>query len=462
MSAVARIRSSPSWWLPLACLAVAGISLLGAHSPTYDPWAWLVWGREIVHADLSTSFGPSWKPLPVAFTTVFSLLGDGPAPLLWLVVARTAGLLAIVLAYRLAARLAGPLAGVLAAAGLLFAERYLATFWRGDSEGMLVALALWAVERHLDGHRRQVLAIGVGAALLRPEVWPFLALYGGWLVVGERHGPRRWSTTALVVGCGIGVLVVWLLPEYLGSGDWTRAASRAREPVADSPGQSDFPFGAVFTNSVSAVAIPVYVGWVLAAGWAVRWWRRAPSAQVVGALAGAAVVLMLEVGALAQVGFTGNLRYVTLAASLVCVVAGVGWAVALRWARRRVRIRWTAATVGACVLACIPVGVSVWSSFHASLDMVGDEARVSGLLSTTIARAGGRRAVTACGSVATGPLQTQIVAWYLHLRENQVHLRPELPGTIVATVPSSLARTPGYRTLGQTAHGWRIAASCGA
>ncbi len=32
--------------------------------PLYDPWAWLIWGRELVHLDLDTGAGPSWKPLP--------------------------------------------------------------------------------------------------------------------------------------------------------------------------------------------------------------------------------------------------------------------------------------------------------------------------------------------------------------------------------------------------------------
>ena len=33
--------------------------------PVYDPWAWLIWGRELLHGGLETAAGPSWKPLPV-------------------------------------------------------------------------------------------------------------------------------------------------------------------------------------------------------------------------------------------------------------------------------------------------------------------------------------------------------------------------------------------------------------
>src|SRR5215218_1311389 len=72
----------------LACLAVAALTLLLPSTPTYDPWAWIMWGREIVHLDLVTTGGPSWKPLPILFTTPFSLLGDHTAAYLWLVIAR--------------------------------------------------------------------------------------------------------------------------------------------------------------------------------------------------------------------------------------------------------------------------------------------------------------------------------------------------------------------------------------
>ena len=54
--------------------------------PTYDPWAWIIWGREITHLDLNTVSGPSWKPLPVLFTTPFALFGDDAAPALWLLI----------------------------------------------------------------------------------------------------------------------------------------------------------------------------------------------------------------------------------------------------------------------------------------------------------------------------------------------------------------------------------------
>src|SRR3954452_7228978 len=189
-AAGAAAPAAPRPWkaLALACLGLAALSLLGPSVPTYDPWAWIIWGREITHLDLNTVSGPSWKPLPILFTTPFALLGDAAAPALWLLVARAGGLLAIAMAYRLASRLGGRAAGLVAAAALALADEFVRNFARGNSEGLLVALCLWAVERHLDGRRTDAFLLGLGAALLRPEVWPFWGLYGLWLAYTQ---PRR-------------------------------------------------------------------------------------------------------------------------------------------------------------------------------------------------------------------------------------------------------------------------------
>ena len=79
--AAAPRRGAPAAPLVLACLAVAALAHALPAAPTYDPWAWISWGREIVHLDLDTRTGPSWKPLPVLFTTPFALAGDRWAPI---------------------------------------------------------------------------------------------------------------------------------------------------------------------------------------------------------------------------------------------------------------------------------------------------------------------------------------------------------------------------------------------
>ncbi len=74
-------------WLTLLALALGALSLLFPSTPSYDPYSWLIWGREIFHGQLHIAGGSSWKPLPVIFTTVFALFGSAQ-PNLWLVVAR--------------------------------------------------------------------------------------------------------------------------------------------------------------------------------------------------------------------------------------------------------------------------------------------------------------------------------------------------------------------------------------
>src|SRR5919201_4344519 len=128
----------------VVCLAIAGLSLLEPSAPTYDPWAWIIWGREIAHLNLDTVEGPSWKPLPVLLTTPFSLFG-GAAPYLWLVVARASTLAAGLVVYRLAARLAGVAVGVCAAALLAASTWFLRNAILGNSEGLLILFVVWSV-----------------------------------------------------------------------------------------------------------------------------------------------------------------------------------------------------------------------------------------------------------------------------------------------------------------------------
>jgi hypothetical protein len=78
----------------VASLVLAALSLLLPSAPTYDPWAWIIWGREIAGLDLDTVDGPSWKPLPVIQTTLTAPLGEA-SPYLWLVTARAGAIAAL-------------------------------------------------------------------------------------------------------------------------------------------------------------------------------------------------------------------------------------------------------------------------------------------------------------------------------------------------------------------------------
>src|SRR4051794_473811 len=187
-------RSWRGWlrsWPVISVLAcVAGAALSAALLPTvpsYDPWSWIVWGHEVFDPHLSfvVSGGPSWKPLPFVFTTIWGLFG-GAAPTLWVITARAGGLLGLVAAWRLANRLtggsrAGACAGLLAVIGVLLTQDWFYYWLRGTSEVILIGASLWAVDRFLDGHKAQAFMLGVAASLIRPEWWPFVGLYALWL-----------------------------------------------------------------------------------------------------------------------------------------------------------------------------------------------------------------------------------------------------------------------------------------
>jgi hypothetical protein len=309
--------------LALISLIAAALSLLYPSTPTYDPWAWIIWGREIAHLDLVTTLGPSWKPLPVIFTTVFSLFGDA-APDLWLVVGRAGAVMAMRLTGgTLVPRLA---AGTIAAMALIISSQFIRNMTLGNSEGLLVAFTLWGIERHLDGRYRQAFVLGVLAGLLRPEVWPFLAVYAAWLVLIDRKAIK------LVLIGGVATAALWFLPEYWGSGNIWRAADRAQQPNPNSPAFADFPFWEVIKDTWPLVITPVKAGAAFALVIACWEWFRNRRQGAVLAVALLAIAWIVEIALMTQAGFSGNPRYIILATTLLAVVGGVGFGRAVQLA----------------------------------------------------------------------------------------------------------------------------------
>jgi hypothetical protein len=438
-------------WLVVGCLAVGAVSLFTLSVPTYDPFAWIVWGREILHLDLVTLEGPSWKPLPVLFTTPFALFGDDWAPSLWLVVARAGGLLAFAMAFRLGARLAGRWAGVIAVFSLVLADEFIFNFVRGNSEGLLVAFVLWAVESHLNGRRSHAFLLGFAAALLRPEVWPFWGLYGLWLVYQAWDGSPPWREIALVGGLGVLTVLLWFVPEYLGSGDFLRAAERARDPNPDAAAFAASPFLEVFRRSATILAPPVYAGAAIATVIAI--WRR-DHVQV--ALAAMSALLMLAVALMTEGGFAGNLRYVALPTALLCVLAGAGWVEAVRGAGR-----WAPVVVVILAGAAIPFVAADVQKLRDDRVKTMSEANFYGPdLKVMLAKAGGEAGIKSCGHVFSGQFQVPSLAWHLHLHMNEVEIFIFGPGTALAMGATHLSLDPRYPEYTKSTH-WTVGSSCG-
>ena len=319
------------------CFALAALSLILPSPPGKDPWSWIIWGREVAHLDLDTNSGSSWKPLPVLFTTVFSVFGNA-APQLWILMVRAGALLAVLFAFRVASRLAGTAAGVVAAVCVAFAAwpRYVA---QGNVEPLSAALVLGAVERHLAGHRHQAMILGALAALGRPELWPFLALYA--LFVFFRKGTRKPVVIALLLI----VPVLWLGGDYWGSGDALHGSTRAagtkdrakkREQRLVEKARAEGRPPPKLRAEASAIShtvggarhlliFPAYLAALAGLGFVL--WRRQREALV---LAAAAAALFAVVALMALLGYGGSPRFLFPAVGLVGVLAGVGVGALLR------------------------------------------------------------------------------------------------------------------------------------
>ncbi|MGZ6640364.1 MAG: hypothetical protein ACXVFN_00925 [Solirubrobacteraceae bacterium] len=448
----------------LAILALTALSFLAPSAPTYDPWAWIVWGREVVHVDLSTLDGPSWKPLPVLFTTPFSLFGP-LAPDLWLFVARAGALAGVVIAFGVVRRLGGGVVGATAAAvAYALAPWTVRNAAMGNSEGLLVACALGAVERHLAGARRQAFLLGLCCALLRPEAWPLFGLYGLWLLWRERRG-----ALPIVAAAFASLPVLWLLPELWGSGDLLRAAHRAKSPNADSPAFAHNPVVEVLKQFVGMITPGVWAG--LAALVLLALLRRGPGRRAGRAavvLAAASAIWVAEVAYMTSDGFSGNTRYLILPAALVCVLGGLGLG-RLVAALPRVRALAPRPALAVAALAALAVGVPTAIDLPPTIRIVTYQARLTDGVGPAIARAGGRQALLACGAPYAGPFQVPVVAWHLHVHTTAVNLHPQVPAVVFRAAngphkrpgPSlaGLGGAAGVRTLA-TDSGWRIVERC--
>jgi hypothetical protein len=417
-----------------AAVALAALSLILPWATTYDPWAWIVWGREVAHLDLRTTAGPSWKPLPVLFTTAFAPAGPA-APALWLVVARAGGLLAIAAAYAVARRLAGAVAGVTAATALLLDVPFDRVVWLGDSEGLLVAAVLAAVERHCAGARRAAFVLGCVAALLRPEVWPFLALYGAWL------GWRDPRARPLVFVATVVLAVLWFAPELWGSGQFWRSASRARDPATGAAAFAPDPALEVVRRARVMLVGPVKAAALAALLFALARWRTRTGRTTL-VLAACAGLWLAIVAAMTAHGFSGNERYVMAPMAIVCTLAGVGVAygaeVGVRLARRRRLAPRLLAGAGAALLAAgiVPYASATAQALGRQLATLEYQATLRSGMREAIAEVGGDARVRACGTPVTENYSVPMLAWYLDLHIAAVGLDPARRGVVFQARPT--------------------------
>ncbi len=453
--------------LVTGALVLSILSLLIPSTPSYDPWAWLVWGREIIHLDLHTAGGPSWKPLPMIFTTVSALFGRAQ-PDLWLVVARTGTLMSAALSFKLAFRLtrslaadpgartgtsravaliAPVLAGVLAAGSLVNSPGFVSNGALGYSEGVAVALMLGAVDRILDGRHRQAFVLGLFVALDRPETWIVWGAYGLWLAWRD-PGARR-----LVIGLFVLNLALWFGP------DGFSGVTRAQHPRSNSAAFTSCPLCTVLRKQawpmvLNRIKIPAIIAIVVALGalWRSRelWRRSALEARGAGlgwlAAIGAfgylwwfGIALETQVG-----GFSGNSRYLAFGVAPVGIAGGIAWgwfasayggwlgrAGAAAAALRRLGSPRVAGPGGALVAVALFLAVPPWITDNV-IDLQRThralvyQAHLREDLSALVDRFGARR-LLACGSVMTEAFQVPMVAWKFGVRTARIIVPPSDP-----------------------------------
>ena len=437
-------------------------TLLIPASPSYDPWSWIIWGREVLDGDLRTATGPSWKPLPVLFTAPLSLFGDA-APALWLVVARAAQFAAAVPAALIGFRLAGRLGAILSGGLLLSFTALWESTLQGHAEGALVLCVLAAVERHLAARHGPAFAWALGAALLRPEAWAFLGLYAAWLALRQR-GRLAWIVPALAF-----VPLLWFLPEQWGSGSLSRGAERAQLAGADSPGAAEHPAVEVVRNAFDLSPGIVFLG--LAAGLAACWVRRPSRRALLLAIALAALGVgwVAQVAVMSELGYSGIDRYLLPAVAIAHVLAGVGLAALLAGL---VGARRSAATGAAVLLVLLGAGLMVRAGsadWPRSMDQIERIDAITDEFDTAVARAGGRPRLERCGAISASQLATPVVAWDFDRHLEQVTNHPRVPGSILRArlrgdLPvdpplNALARTPGRTVLART-RWWTVEAAC--
>ncbi len=439
-------------------LALAALSLLLPWALAFDPWSWVVWGRDVTRLELDTAGGPSWKPLPVVATTVLALAGAA-APALWLVLARTGGLLALAGAAVLADRLAGRVAAVSAATVMALSDWWLFNTALGNSEGLLAASVPWAVVAHLAGRHRAALGLGLAAALLRPEAWPFLGLYALWL-----WRARRESLGLLALALAP-VPALWFGPDVIGAGGALGASDAARGTASpQSAVYADVPALEVLVDFAALITVPVLLaaaaGTVLG-GRTARW------------LAAGAAAWVVLVAAMTQAGYAGNPRYNVAPAAVACVLAALGVVAAGRRlaagrghqpspARAREQGVPIPAALAAVLVAAVPAFTA--GDLRDQVRELGDRADRRTQLDALVDRVGGAGAVNACAPARTVQPMKAMLAWRLDVPMDRLADPPRPPAAVFRAPPGydggpALPAASGFAPVARRG-AWTLAAAC--
>jgi hypothetical protein len=318
-------------------------------------------------------------------------------------------------------------AGIVAAAGLVLTLGWMRAFSHAFTEPLAIALVLAAIDRHLAGRPRQALVLGALVSLTRPEAFPLVALYGALLWRRSEAG------VTLVAATLVAVPALWLIPDWIGSGDPFNGSRLARDLLESKR--------ADLSTALRYAPVPLTAAAV--AGTVLAAWQHDRAFVEVAGLAGAwAALLRLMMAA----GYPASARFFFLPAAILCVVGAAG-AVRLATAPRAGWLR--------APLAIGAVAVLAWSfvpRIERSVDIAesaASRAEAEADLWQAVTRAGGAD-LRRCGRPALprGMRWTRgVVAWRLEVPLRRIVSVHSL-GDRAAVL--SLSRGTGRRVSGGT------------
>ena len=405
------------WWLTttvgVAVLAALFVTITKAR-PTYDAMGFMVWGRQALHWNLNLGGAPSWKPLAFLINLPYALAGLGVQEWLWTFTAAAGAGLAVVLAARLAYRLSPVVPGRdwTRAVGALVAAYGIATMfgWMhlaliADSDPLIVALALGAIDAHVSHRPRIALLLVWLVALGRPEAWPFLLLYAAWL--WRRSPSDRWlAATAVVLAPAL-----WLAIPPLAGSSWDQPSKLALGQATAIHGNKLI---GVFDRLRTLTGLPMQIAVLASVALAVMRRHRAILALTALAVLWAAIEI-----AFALHGYSAVQRYLIEPGAVLIVVAGIGVATVLSFSSGRQR--WLGiAAVAALVLSLAPYTRGTLRTDHGLISQARRDAAVLDRLGAVIADDGGAKGLLACGRPVTRLTYQSTVAWELGLNVGTV------------------------------------------
>ena len=447
-----RLAHAYGGWIVAAVIVLVAAALVfwARTRPGFDPYGWMTWGHMTFHG-LDTNAAPSWKPLPYVFTVVYALFGSHELRL-WMITSAAIALSGVVFAGRIVYKLtdAPPerrwakwAAAIFTGLALLGIQRYFHYILSSQSDPMIVALCLAAIDFHLDGRVRLAFGAGALAGLGRPEVWPFLGLYALWAWT------RRPATRPVLVGGVVAMALLWFgIPALTARTPFVAAANAmysGRRLTSDQ-------VGGTIRRFFELQCWPLEVGALLAVILAA--WRRSWSDRVTLVLAGGVVGwVVVEIASVLH-GWPGVFRYMFEASGVLIVLAGVFVGRMLADPPQLGAVRGAAATavgiaaVVLLVIGVVPPGLSAARAEHR--DIRAQRARTTELdkLNSVVAQFGGAARLRACGEPLTRLEYQSALAYTLGVNVSQVGFK----------YAKSIAHGNPIVMFTPTSNGWKLTA----